>query len=558
MPSLGRSLQEFDLGHLRIIAELWGLDLPPGRAAEAAPELARRMLEPGLAIEIAQSLPGPSRAALDGLLANAGRQPIGELALRFGPMRRVGPGRRDREEPWRDPQAALDGLWYRGFISLAFFETPSAPEEFAYVPDELLEALRPLTPSVPQLLASARPPAMVHSAGGAADDAVTLLAALRRKPARSQGDPSRPAGLHPRVVAALQRHLVHPPSLELLLAALRGLGVLLTDPLRPEPARVRELLAAGRAEIEAQLLQEWRSTRRYNDLAATPGLAAPKGRWPNDPAVTRASALARIAAWGVGEWLELEAAVDDVRRSHPAFLRPGGDFESWMLQDASDGRLLRGVDDWDRVEGSYLRHLILGPLYWLGAADHGLDGGSTFPTHFRLRFDPAYGAPTEVAPKAESPEPSRVYPDGRVLVPQSASPAHRYQVARLTDWTGRDASGFWYRLTPRSLAAAVSQGLDASRVERVLETACGRPLPPALHQAIDRWAKRGTEAVLESSFVLRVKEAETLRQLRSDPATGRYLEEVLGPTAARIRSRDREALLAAAARRGLLIQFKEE
>lgn len=57
MPSLGRTLQDHDLGHLRILAELWGLDMPPGRPPEAAPVLARRMLEPGVAIEIAQTLP---------------------------------------------------------------------------------------------------------------------------------------------------------------------------------------------------------------------------------------------------------------------------------------------------------------------------------------------------------------------------------------------------------------------------------------------------------------------------------------------------------------------
>ncbi|MBF8256909.1 MAG: hypothetical protein HW375_1816, partial [Anaerolineales bacterium] len=121
----------------------------------------------------------------------------------------------------------------------------------------------------------------------------------------------------------------------------------------------------------------------------------------------------------------------------------------------------------------------------------------------------------------------------------------------------REKEDFHYQLTPRALAAAASQGLDARRVANVLEAASRRPLPEPLRRAIERWSQSGTEAVLESTLVLRVKNAETLRRLRSDPATGRFLEEILGPTAARIRARDREALLTAAARRGLLIQPDE-
>ena len=572
MPPLGRALQDLDLGHLRILAELWGLDLPPGRAPEVAPELARGMLEPGLALEIAQALPARAREALDLMLANAGREKIGELALRFGSLRPIGPGRRDREQPWRDPEAALDGLWYRGLISLGFFETPSGAEEFAYIPDELQKALRPLTPEPAHPLSPRQPPAVLRLAGGAADDAVTLLAALRRRPARSQGDlarshrdasrsdrdAARSGALSPALSAALQRHLIYPASLPFLVALLRGLGVLVPGPLRPEPAGVRELLAAGRTEAEARLLEEWRATRRYNDLANTPGLAAPKGKWPNEPAVSRAAVLARVASWGVGQWYDLESAIGEVRRLHPAFLRPGGDFDSWLLQDAASGRLLRGLADWDLVEGALLRHVILGPLHWLGAADHGFEDGSIHPTVFRFRFDPASGLPAEAPPGAEvETQPVRVFPDGRLVVPRLASLAHRYQVARFAEWRGREEEGFRYRLTPKALAAAASQGLDARRVANVMEAASGRALPEPLRRAIERWSQRGTEAVLESTVVLRVKNAETLRWLRSDPATGRFLEEILGPTAVRIRTRDQEALLTAAARRGLLIQPDE-
>jgi hypothetical protein len=548
MPSLARLLQDHDLGHLRIIADLWGLDPPPGRTPQAAIALAAQMLDASLAVEIAQSLPTPSRQALDDLLAAGGRESMGDLTLRFGPMRPVGPGRRDRDQPWRDSQAALDGLWYRGFIGLAFFETPSGPVEFAFIPDDLLTTLRGLMPfPATTSLAPSAPPALITPAGGAADDAVTLLAALRRKPARHA------AGLSPALVAALQKHLVHPESLPLIQALLLGLGVLVAEPLRPDPARVRDLLASGRDETEATLIDEWRRTRRHNDLANTPGLAAPRDIWPNDPAASRSAVLSRLSALGSGLWFDLEAVIREIRHRHPAFLRPGGDFESWHLKDARRGRLLEGVSDWELVEGALLRHTIAGPLHWLGAADLGREPDSTGPTHFRLRFDPATVSSLGGAAEDHA-APARVLPDGQVIVPRQAPLARRYQVARFAEWTGRDHDTYRYRLTPRALASASAQGLDLRKVEEILQTGSGRAIPETLHGALERWARSGTEAVLEATVILRVKDAETLRRMRSDPAIKKYLEEVLGPTTVRIRPRNREALLAAAARRGLLIQ----
>jgi hypothetical protein len=549
MPSLARLLQDHDLGHLRIVAELWGLDLPPGRVSEAADALAVQMLDPTLAVEIAQSLPPRSRRALDELLAG-GRRSMGDLTLRYGPLLPVGPGRRDREQPWRDPEAALDGLWYRGFIGMAFFDTSSGPVEFAFIPDDLREVLRPLTPvEKASSLAPSASPALVLPAGGAADDAVTLLAALRRRPARQDN-------LSPALSAALGRHLVHPESLPLLLALLRGRGVLQPGPLRPDPAGVRDLLAAGREETEGMLLGEWRRTRRHNDLASTPGLSAPKGIWPNDPVASRSAILSHLSSVGPGQWFELEAVIRDLRERHPTFLRRGGDFDSWLLQDARRGRLLHGLSDWEMVEGALLRHVIVGPLHWFGAADLGQDPDPARATHFRLRFDPASVSSIAGEGRGRGHQ-LRVLPDGRVVVPRQAPLTDRYHVARFAEWLGRDGDAYRYRLTPRALAAASAQGLELRKVEGILESASGRPLPDSLRRAFERWSRLGMEAVLEATVVLRVKDAEILRRLRSDPLTGKYLEETLGPTSARVRRRDTEALLAAAARRGLLIQPEE-
>ncbi|HMK09666.1 MAG TPA: helicase-associated domain-containing protein [Anaerolineales bacterium] len=552
MPSLGRTLQDVDLGRLRILAELWGLNMPAGRASEAAPTLVQQMLEPGLAVEIVEALPSAAREALQVLLARGGRETMGELALRFGPLRPVGPGRREREQPWRDPEAALDGLLYRGLIGRAFFETPTGPEEFAFVPDELQTLLADLPGPADSVLGPVAAPTMVDPAGGAADDATTLLAALRRRPAAAASG-TLPAS----VKAALQRHLLHPESLALLITLFREAGLLVAAPLRPDPAQVRHLLAHDRLQVESRLLAAWRATRRHNDLAHTPGLTAPKGKWPNEPATTRAAVLGQAKAWKTGVWYALDDAVGDVRRHHPAFLRPGGDLESWLLQDAHTGRWLSGLADWEMVEGALLRHMLCGPLHWLGVADLGREADDAQPTSFRLRCDPLEGSPERVAVEIAAAT-IRVLPDGQIVVPRRSPLAHRYQVARFADWLGRERDEYRYRLTPRALSAAAAQGLDARRVAALLETATDRPLPEALQQSLKRWSQRGEEARLETALLLRVKSPEVLRQLRADPSTGRFLVEILGPTLARIRVRDRQALLVAAAKRGLLVEAEEQ
>src|SRR4030065_477379 len=106
MQSLQRSLDDHDLGHLRIVAELWGIDLPQ----RSAPPAAR---------------PPPAAAeALAHLLAHGGRSPLADVARVFGPLTQMGPGRRDREKPWQRPQAAVVALYFRGLLALSVGDTP--------------------------------------------------------------------------------------------------------------------------------------------------------------------------------------------------------------------------------------------------------------------------------------------------------------------------------------------------------------------------------------------------------------------------------------------------
>ena len=53
----------------------------------------------------------------------------------------MGIAQRDREMPFKEKGSISEALWYRGIVARNFFDTPHGPEEFAYIPSDLLELL---------------------------------------------------------------------------------------------------------------------------------------------------------------------------------------------------------------------------------------------------------------------------------------------------------------------------------------------------------------------------------------------------------------------------------
>ncbi|HSO26694.1 MAG TPA: hypothetical protein VLS48_01395, partial [Anaerolineales bacterium] len=183
LPDLTQSLQGRDAGFLQIIAELWGLDLENPDLRQGTAALIGALRDPQLVEEIVDSLPAEGNAALSDLYAHAGRLPWALFARRYGEVRRFGPARRDREKPYRSPASASEMLWYRGLIARTFFDSPTGPQEFAYIPQELYEQMPALTlPSEAPLGRPASPGEQAVSWAAhdrILDHACTLLAALR-------------------------------------------------------------------------------------------------------------------------------------------------------------------------------------------------------------------------------------------------------------------------------------------------------------------------------------------------------------------------------------------
>jgi len=555
MQPLVRTLQDQDLGHLRVVSELWGFDPPSGTAPLAARELAARMLEPAALSDMLASLPGDALQVLHSLAAHRGRLPLADLRRRFGELRELGAGRRDRQKPWRAPVSPLEALWYRGLLGRAFGDTPSGPCEFGFIPSDLLTLIPSAPEPEPDLFGRpAEAPTHWHPAAATAvDEATTLLAALRRRPARD--DPPSTAWC-----SAVEIHLHQPASAPLLITLLREQGVLQSGPLRPIAAATKTWLDLPRASAQRDLLRQWAASPTCNDLSMVPGLACGSDRWPNDPLASRQVVLAWLAALPRLAWWDLDAFVAAVRERQPGFQRPGGDFDSWYLRRRTpEGEFLRGFEHWEAVEGAYLRHLIAGPLFALGAADLALDEAGVRPVAFRLSrvFDSLHDeVPSETTGEASGA--CTLEPDGTVGVPRLTDRAQRYLIARFCRWQSLAPDVYWYRLTPRSLESAARQGLKAHHVASVLDAATSAPVPPALRRAIERALTRGPEAELHATLVLRIENARILEELQRNRTTSRYLGEALGTKAVAVRRRDWEALCGAAARLGLLIEPPHE
>ena len=539
MPDLEHSLGGHDLGHLKIVAELWGVELEARDARSGAPRLAKALLDAQLLHEIVEALPGEAQTALEELIEENGRLAWAQFTRRHGEVREMGPGRRERERPHLNPASTAEILWYRALVGRAFFDTPGGPEEFVYIPNDLL-ALMPYPGEKPGT-SLGRPATPTERAyplpvnDHLLDAACTLLAALR-------------LGLDE---AEIERHgATCPTSLEELKALLATAGVL-DGQGQPEPELTRAFLEAERGRALAQLARSWLESKTYNDLRMLPHLQA-EGEWENDPLATRRTMLGFLEDLPQDTWWSLTAFVTEVHQKHPDFQRPAGDYDSWYLRDAQSGDYLRGFEHWEAVEGELLRHIIRGPLHWLGFYELAASEEDAEPGAFRRSIWGAALLAGE-APDGLAVEDGKLHIDSqaRLRVPRLLPRAARYQIARFCEWEDEGIEEYRYRITPASLKRAREQSLKESQLLGLLKRHTAAPLPPSLIKALEKWEKHGTQARLENVLVLRLNSPETLEALRASRAA-RFLGDPLGPTTVVVKPGAWKKLMEALAEMGYL------
>jgi hypothetical protein len=508
MPDLLHTLEGHDLGFLKIVAGCWGIELSAPDAASAQPLLVRALSNRPLIGEMLEALPEAAREALEVLLENEGKLAWALFTRRFGEVRPMGAGRRDRERPDLNPVSAAEVLWYRALIGKAFFNLPPEPQEYAYIPDNLLEYLEPLGSShISPMGRPASPGECAHPlpvTDRVLDHACTLLAARRMN-------------LKPQTETDGQEIPWH------ILQDLLGAAGLLDDYGSPVPEAARLFLESERGDALTELAQAWLNSPKFNELRLLPGLKF-EGEWQNNALQTRQTVLSLLSQLPEDTWWSLPAFISAIKERRPDFQRPAGDYDSWFIRKAETDTYLRGFSSWDDVDGALLRFLITGPLHWLGILDLAATAEGEQITAFRHSAWAAalwHGRPPAL--KAEKAV-VKVYSDGRLVVPLLTPRSIRYQIARFCLWEGERKGNYHYRLSPTSLEQAASQGLRPAHLTAILKKHSAGPLPPDLSAALERWEKFGVQARMQPVVLLRVKQESILEALQKTRAA-RYLGE---------------------------------
>jgi hypothetical protein len=539
MPGLLQSLQGQDLGHMRIVAEQWGIALSARDGQDGISQLEAKL--PDAVAGSWQSLSEPIRDALLALMANGGRLPWSAFVRRFGDLREFGPGRRDKEKPHLDPTSITEQLWYRGLIGRAFFDVSDGLVEHAYIPDELVAVLPWQTAGTQAFGRPARPEerAIVILAGdGIVDQACTYLAGLR-------------AGTHEDKLATAEDWKLNLDEMRALLSA----AGLLDDKGKPVPEATRRFLEAPRGVALAQLAQAWLESDEYNDLRLLPGLQA-EGNWQNDPAATRRKLIDILRSAPADQWWNIASLIADVKARQPDFQRPAGDYDSWYLHNGA-GQYLRGFAHWDEVDGGLIAHMLRVTLPALGILDlaAAAEGQPAAAFRWSRLAQALLQGKAPAGAKAETLK-LRVDSRGKVLVPLLSQRAVRYLLARFCDWLPKQKDGYVYLISAAALEQARKQGLKVSQLLALLKANSSAPLPPNLLQALKRWEEQGTQARLQATLVLRLGSAAALKALRASKAA-RYLGEPLGPTAVVVKPGASQQVLGALLELGYLGELEE-
>jgi hypothetical protein len=542
MPDLLHTLQDYDFGLLKMIAAVWGIELDAPSAASALPQLAAGLRQPELIREMVESLPHSAREALRGLLEHEGRLPWPQFERRYGEVRVMGAARREHLRPDLKPATPAEILWYRALIGRAILNLPPEPQQYAYIPDEILAVLGPRgLPPAAALGRAAFPDECAHSipaSDAVLDHACSLLAGLRLGWPLEQ-IPAADWGIPPRDLQAL------------LLAA-----GLLDDSLQPLPDEVREFLAAPRAEALALLAQAWMGSRSFNELRLLPGLIC-EGEWQNDPLQARRALLDQLRLIPADTWWSLSAFIAALKEQMPDFQRPDGDYESWFIRRAGSQEYLHGFAAWDEVEGAQARYLITGPMHWLGFFDLAAPEEGAPPAAFRRSrwADDLWGG-NPPAGLAEERDKVKVSLDGVISAPPLAPRPVRYQLARFCAWLEPKGGAYRYRITAASLEQARRHNLRPAHLINLLNKHADGPLPPLLIKALERWEEHGSQARLERHSLLRVTTPEVLAALRKNKRAAACLGEEISPSVALVKPGCEERLLRLLAENGYLAEAR--
>jgi hypothetical protein len=559
MHDLSRTLADYDLEILRVIANRWDVDLSSRDAKQAAEKLSGAMLNPEKAADNWDRLTDEQRGALQTLLGAGGKMPTAVFSRLFGEIRPMGPGKMEREKPYLNPASLAEALYYRGLIARTFGEGVQGNQGVTFVPTDLAPLL-PIHKTGYKVEAQGesvapteqQPNNVRASDTSLVDDLTTVLAYLQLnevKLVNGSVDADHQKALKPHLLGSNTS-----ARLALMVAIAGGLGIVSEQQglLRPVSSIARKWLDATRAVQVRSMADAWRDSILFNELWFTPGLKPERAGWQNDPLLARQTVLTFLEMVPADAWWQVDMFVSAVREDEPDFQRPNGDYDSWYIRDAQSGQYLRGFESWDKVDGAVLRFILTGPMHGLGLVDTAENGSVCRLTAYGRAFAGTADWPAQAT---EAP-PITIQPDGTCEVPRSANRFDRFQLSRFSEWI-KTADPYIYRISTASLQQASKQGIQPGHILTFLKRGTGDKVPETMVKLIETWGKGGDQAVVIGQMtVLRVPTAELLETIQSTPALRRYLGATLGPMAVVVRPGRWQDLVTALEANGLTVEVE--
>lgn len=569
MPTLLRAFVDYDLDLLRIIADLWDIDLVSDDRGAAAEELAADLAQAEAVLTMWSHLGDEERSALQDLQVHEGRIPFTHFTRRYGELRPMGPARRERERPWLNPTSITESLYYRGLIVRAFEQALAGAQEHIVIPTDFMDLLPEPDPALVITAPgyAVAPPRRVEAGlGVAVDDVATLLAYLLIRDANAR------EWLTKEPIESIDRHLRRPtlPAYRTMLTSLLYDTDLAADEefLTKVSTVVnkdmsRPWLEAPRLHQMRALAEAWTASLTWNELSFTPGLDA--DQWPNDSRLARQVVIDTLRDVPAGIWWSTDSFVEHIKQTNPDFQRPGGDYASWYLRDAYTSEILHGFQYWDYIEGALIRFILDGPMRWLGLVRTGSGAFILTPLGMGLTGREAWPSDPDAGGRASIDD------QGVVSIPASMGRYERVQLGRFTAWVSappvrldvpervpRDESAYQYKLTPQGLARVASEGISIpSHILPFLQRVTGHNIPASVVKMLEGWHTSPAEVVVQDVVIVRAKDLGVFERLRGNPRVGKWLTQQVGPQAFAVQREDVTALLSALRSMGVLPLFED-
>ena len=520
MLNIASTLNGQDLGFLKIVANAWGIEIKAPDAYTARTQLAIEMDNPETIKEIYEVFPENVRKAFDALLENEGKIPWSKFSRDFGEIQVMGSARRDRERPDLQPKTPTEYLWYRAFIGRAFLSTETEPQEFAYIPEEIFSCLEPVhiqKKQIPGRPASAKETLIIHATSDVIlDDICTYLAALRNGFSTD----------------TLQDYCDIPVTfLSIILAELK----LISEDRSLDPDQVRLFLESPRGESLSTLVNLWVNDDHLNEMSLIPEITI-EGILDRNHRKVRQFLLDQISLIPNNQWWHIDSFIAYVYQINPDFQRPAGNYDTWYIKDAESGNYLRGFEHWDAIDGTFLRFMITGPLFWLGLVDLASSSNESGLQAFKFSAwseDLLSNQP----PEDIQTEDVKIIIDsyGKIILPLRFSRTMRYQISRFCDWIEKSKNGYEYHISPVSLQRAKEQGLKISQFLKIIQSTLPHQFPPKLKTALEKWEAHGTQAHFSNAVLLHIADPEAIHQLQT-MSVKKFIQAVLNPNTIAIQS----------------------